>query len=304
MGLTLLMSIQAYAKDTYDIVMYTDAQAKTRAEEFKEYLLKKPPFNKLGEKVKISIVELSVETMGCKNDLAGAPRVIKCNSTKLFLLKAVARAHLAMAFTSQGTGGSGGPIPVASKDYPIQTMFHEMLHSYGLDDEYEYSEDEKGVYCNQLIESPNIVYFKDIPPYVDDASARNKHKKDVPWMGGIPADKLITNGTDLGSSDVEKGKGEQTLGLYRGGACNGVKQTSAWRPYLNSIMKGFSDDTVYPIYEEVILKSIESAIGKKVTLKDKKFADPSPPPRCIQHNHETELLKGYEEEMKEITKHI
>ena len=298
----LMGVISTYAQDTYDIIMFTDADSKTRADEFKDYLLQKPPFNKLGEKVKVSVVELSADVMDCKNSNPDSPRVIKCNNDELFRLKAMAKAHLALAFTSKGTGGSGGAIPVASKDYPIQTMFHEMLHAYGLDDEYDYSGSEKRVYCETLTITPNIAYFKDVPPYADDSSARDRHAKDVPWMGRIPAENSIVQAGNLGSQSTKVIKGEQGPGLFRGGACN-TDDRPGWRPYQNSIMKGYEDDTIYPLYEEVILKSIESAMGKK-SNKDKKFEDPSPPPRCLQHNHEVEMLKGYDEEMKEITKHI
>ncbi|WP_408096563.1 hypothetical protein ACJVC5_16110 [Peredibacter sp. HCB2-198] len=300
--LTVLGASSVYAQDVYKIVMYTDPDAKTRAEEFKEYLLQKPPFNKLGDKVQIAIEELSVETMDCKNDMPDSPRIIHCNREELFRLKALAKANLALAFTSKGTGGAGGAIPVASKDYPIQTMFHEMLHAFGFDDEYDYSESEKKVYCDQLTPAPNMVYFKDNPPYVDDPAARKKHDKDVPWMGRIPSENLIVTMGNLGSQFTKVVKGEQAPGLFRGGSCN-TDDKPGWRPYQDSIMKGYDDDTIYPLYEEVILKNIESSMGKKVA-KDKKFEDPSPPPRCLQHNHEMEMLKGHEEEMKEITKHI
>lgn len=298
----LLGTLSVYAQDTYDIIMFTDADAKTRAEEFKEYLVQKPPFNKLGEKIKISIVELSAEVMDCKNDTPDSPRIIHCNHQELLRLKAVAKSHLALAFTSKGTGGAGGTIPVASKDYPIQTMFHEMLHAYGFDDEYDYDENEKKVYCDKPANAANIVYFKDTPPYVDDSAARKIHTKDVPWMDRIPVGNSIVSAGSLGSQFIKIVKGEQSPGLYRGGSCNS-DSTPGWRPYQNSIMKGYDDDTIYPLYEEVILKSIESAMGQKVAKK-KKFEDPSPPPRCLQHNHEVEMLKGYDEEMKEITKHI
>ena len=298
----LLGTVSVFAEDSYDIIMFTDSESKSRADEFKDYLFQKPPFNKLGEKVKVNVVELPADVMDCKNSNPQSPRIIKCNNEELFRLKAMAKASLALAFTSRGTGGAGGAIPIASKDYPIQTMFHEMLHAYGFDDEYDYSESEKRVYCDQITITPNIVYFKDRPPYVDDPAARTIHAKDVPWMGRIPAENPIVQAGNLGSQSTKIVNGEQTPGLFRGGACS-TDDKPGWRPYQNSIMKGYEDDTIYPLYEEVILRSIESSLGKK-SNKDKKVEDPSPPPRCLQHNHEVEMLKGYDEEMKEITKHI
>lgn len=249
----------------YKIAVITDEESKDRAEEFKSYLLQKPPYNKMAEKLDIKIVTLKKEEMDCKNSNPDAPRIITCNYQKLQDLQSKESANLAVAFTSSGSGGSGGNIPIASKDYPIQTMFHEMLHAYGLDDEYDYSASEKSVYCSSPRNSANLVYFKDKPPYADDPTARKTHKRDVPWMSGIPQTKKITEGSSLGSETKFEKNGEQTLGLYRGGACSSA-DLPGWRPYQNSIMKGYIDDTIYPFYEEIIVRNIESSLGRKLNL--------------------------------------
>src|SRR5690606_38784924 len=107
----------------------------------------------------------------------------------------------------------------------------------------------------------NIAYFKDVPPYRNDPAARSRHNRQIPWYGGIPGDKLITTGTSLGSPPaVPLSIGNQTMGLYRGGSCNSPK-LPGWRPYENSIMLGYKDDTIYPIYEEIIVRNLESSLG-------------------------------------------
>lgn len=47
---------------------------------------------------------------------------------------------------------SGGSVPVwGTKDgrYPASVVVHELLHSYGLADEYEYPDSEARTYCSR-----------------------------------------------------------------------------------------------------------------------------------------------------------
>lgn len=275
--LLFFFSLPAFAQHIpYKIVIIADAEALERAEEFKSYLMQKPPFSKMGTKLDITVKTMPKEDMNCKNDMPDSPRIINCNHQKLFDLQTKENAHIALAFTSSGSGGAGGSIPVASKDYPIQTMFHEMLHAYGLDDEYSYSANEQKVYCDNPRNSGNLVYFREKPPYSEDKAARDLHKDDVPWMSGIPEVKKITNGSSLGTEEKFEPQGQQTLGLYRGGACDS-NMLPGWRPYANSIMRGYIDDTIYPLYEEIIVKNIESALGRRLNL-------PPPTIPCLNVN--------------------
>jgi hypothetical protein len=263
--LTFLLTTFAWA-EPYKILIITDREAENKANEFKEYLLTKPPFSKMQTRdLEIKIVSTSYRDLGCGNTYPGAPRVILCDDDHLSRMKAREEANLAMVFTSRASGGSGGAIPIASKDYPIQTMFHEMLHTYGCDDEYEYSESEAEIYCQNPRSEANGAYFQDRPPYASDSAARTTHRRDVPWMNSINQSTFITQGPQLGSVIRSTEPGEQILGVYRGGACQ--KKIPSWRPYPNSIMKGYRDDTVYPLYEEIIVKSIESKIGRRLDLR-------------------------------------
>lgn len=261
-------------KTPYKIVIITDDEANARAHEFRTYLMKKPPYNKIApEDLEIKIVKETKENMDCKHTMPDSPRIVGCNNTKLNQIKAQEEAHLAMAFTSSASGGAGGDIPVASKDYPIQTMLHETLHTYGMADEYCYSESEAKVYCEPPMVQGNSAHFPPEPPYESDAKARVKHAGDVSWMGGILTTTLITQGTSLGSKEPSPVKpGKQEMGLYKGGTCDKKKMPEgsttpfqSWRPYANSIMRGYVDDTIYPLYENIIVKSIESKIGRPLT---------------------------------------
>ena len=281
----------------YKIIIVTDPTAFPRAEEFKKYLITKPPFSRMGEKLQIELVSMDTEKMNCKNDMPDAPRIITCNRDLIYRTQSQHNAHLSLAFTSSGSGGAGGDIPVASMDYPIQTMFHEMLHTFGLDDEYDYSESEQTVYCNNPVSSPNVVYFKDTPPYETDSFARSKHSDKVHWMGQIPPVQLITSGTNLGSASLEKiNAGLQPLGLFRGGSCNN-STLPGWRPYQSSIMKGYDDDTIYPIYEAAVLRNIESAVGRKTSL-------PPAESRCVHTQPSIQVVNNLDSEIDSIVKKI
>lgn len=293
----IVLSIKAYSQARpYKILIITDRDAMPKATEFRNYLRTKPPFNRMGEAIQLEIVSMSKDEMNCGNTMPDAPRVILCNERNLARKQAEHEANLAVAFTSAGSGGAGGSIPVASKDYPIQTMFHEMLHAYGLDDEYTYSPSEKSVYCRSPRTSGNMAYFQDVPPYANDHAARTRHAPEIPWYGGIPANKHITTGRNLGSPYERISPGNQTLGLYRGGSCDSAA-LPGWRPYQNSIMRGYDDDTIYPLYEEIIVKNIESSLGRRLHL-------PPPSPDCGVPNMNLNRLFDFEKDIRKVTGRI
>ncbi|MBY0516689.1 MAG: M64 family metallopeptidase [Bacteriovoracaceae bacterium] len=263
--LPLLFSTLAYAVP-YKMVIITDPETKARAEEFKEYIKSKSPFNKLGDQFAVEISEMSADEMACSNDQPDAPRIISCNTSKLWNRKSQLGGHIAAAFTSKGTGGAGGSIAVASKDYPLSTMLHEMLHTYGLDDEYTYSESERKVYCKPPKLGLNTAIIKTSPPYADKKEALDKHAERIPWSGKILEETPITHGSGLGTTEDDKLK--DTIALFEGGNCTGTADfdKTIYRPYLNSIMKTLSNDTIYPLYEERMISQMESARGEKFTF--------------------------------------
>lgn len=293
----------AAAEGQYKIVVFTDEGAEARANEYKTYLKSKPPFSEMGDKLNIAVIKLTQDEMDC-NKSPTLDRIVTCNESALIRKQSAEGGQLAVAFTSKVTGGgSGGTIPVATKDYPIETMLHEMLHYYGINDEYVYeSQAHIDAYCgvSQRSSWPNSAYFNQAPPYADEAGARAKHAPDVSWMGGIPSSNPILNGGSLGSKPVHAAKGMQVLGLYKGGTCEKVVET--WRPYNNSIMRSIgygTDDTIYPYYADIIRKKIESA------TQGNKIAKASPPPHLNcdhSHGHETvlELNKDVKSAVKKI----
>lgn len=268
-----------------------DENSTQSAEAYRTYILEQRPFNRLRpEDLVVEIQTVPASEMACKNPGTTNDRLIKCDTSYLRGLRRGAKASIAVAFTSTATGGSGGEIPIATSNfekYPISTMFHEMLHAYGFADEYQYkTEQEKKAFCSPPRKLPNIAYFNDEPPYGDDFDARARHGAQIPWFVNIGADVLITHGTDLGTTALPHTEtGTQTAGLFAGGPCS--LWMKSWRPYQGSIMREYKDDTIYPLYEKIILGKIASAIGRTPVLRDPASeavvvaptAEPECPPR-------------------------
>lgn len=114
-------------------------------------------------------------------------------------------------------------------------------------------------------------------------------------MGGIASDKPIITGTTLGSPDGGP-VGTQNMGVYRGGSCDNA-DLPGWRPYANSIMKGYEDDTIYPLYEEIIVKNIEGSVGYDLEL-------PPPAVSCLPPNFNLEMVHDLHDHVDDAVKKV
>ncbi|MES2525439.1 MAG: hypothetical protein V4598_00065 [Bdellovibrionota bacterium] len=280
----------------YKILIVADENSTQSAEAYRNYILEQRPFNRLTPAdLVVEIQTVPAAEMSCSNPGVTNDRLIACDKSYLRGLRRGARASIAVAFTSTATGGSGGEIPIATSDfskYPISTMFHEMLHAYGFADEYQYKTDqEKEAFCSPPKRLPNMAYFNDEPPYESDAAARSKHSGQIPWFGNIGQDVLITHGTDLGTQSLpHTEEGTQTAGLFAGGPCS--LWMKSWRPYQGSIMREYKDDTIYPLYEKIILGRIADAIGRRPVIREPTAENeivvtPQPEPDCPPEGSES-----------------
>ncbi len=258
-----LISLSAFAQDPYRLVVVADPESRARAEEYKTYLLSKPPFSQLGAQLDIVITEMSDSDLSCANDMPASPRIISCDRSKLNQRKRQLDGHHVVAFTNNGSGGAGGREAIASIDYPLNTMLHEMLHMYGLADEYCYEGTEVGVYCNPTRLGPNVALIVPNPPYADKGDAMAKHSNRIGWASEIQAPVPVTQGTStLGSPSGDYG---DSAGLFEGGNCsnNTALAETIYRPYENSIMKTLSVQTIQPFYQARILEAMEAARGSR-----------------------------------------
>lgn len=268
----LLVSQTAYSRGEkpYKIVLITDDNSDAKAREFETYLRSQPPFDRI-DPADLQIVRQKAPTgsMNCQSphpETENSRRLVTCDQRALRRVQRQAKGDFAVAITSAPSyyGGSGGQIPVATVESPNHVLLHEMLHTYGLEDEYPYTGDEIARYCKPGHAGPNMAFFKDVPPYASDPAARVTHAGDVPWMGRISADMPITQLPALGSPSRSVTRGTQQIGLYRGGNCpdrpDGKK---SWKPYGTSIMNGHEDDFMYPIYADVVSARIRRSIGRE-----------------------------------------
>jgi hypothetical protein len=261
--LLALLSWSAFAQDPYRLVMVADPESRARAEEYKNYMLSKAPFNQLGGQLEIVITEMSDRDLSCANDMPTSPRIIRCDTSKLNQRKRELGGHHVVAFTNNATGGAGGQQAIASVDYPLNTMLHEMLHMYGLADEYCYTGTEVEEYCNPPRSAPNVAMIVPAPPYANKGEAFAKHGDKIPWSSEIYAPTPITQGTDvLGTPAGQYG---ESAGLYEGGHCTNKAALTEkiYRPYQNSIMKSLSVDSLQPFYQARILEAMEAARGRR-----------------------------------------
>ena len=263
--LLALLPLSALAQEVepYRLVLVTDPESRTRAEDYKAYMLSKPPFNQLGNQLDIVITEMSDADMSCSNDMPASPRIISCSTSKLNKRKRDLDGHHVAAFTDNATGGAGGQTAIASKDYPLNTMMHEMMHMYGLADEYCYKDTEVEVYCNPPRRGPNVALIAPNPPYANKGEALSKHGDKIGWTSEIHAPTPVTQDTTvLGTPSGEYG---ESAGLYEGGHCSNKTGMAekVYRPYENSIMKTLSVDKIQPFYQARILEAMESARGRR-----------------------------------------
>jgi hypothetical protein len=259
----LSLLFAAHATEPYRLVIVTDTESAARAQEYKDYLLRTPPYSQLGDQLDIVISQMSDVDMSCSNDMPDSPRIISCDNSKIQRRRRDLDGHHVVAFTNNGTGGAGGQVAIASLDYPLNTMLHEMLHMYGLADEYCYEGTEVGVYCNPPRTGPNVALIRPEPPYADKANALGKHASRIPWAGDISAPTPITSGTEsLGTPGGDYG---DSAGLYEGGNCSNKTDMpeKVYRPFQNSIMRTLSVTGIQPFYQARILEAMEGATGSR-----------------------------------------
>lgn len=271
-----LVSLPSFGRDRnepYKIVLISDEGSDTKANQFMAYLRTQPPFSQMApEDLQITVRRAPPGAMNCRSphpETEESRRLVTCEQGALRRIQRSERADFAVGITSTPSyyGGSGGQIPVATTESPNHVLLHEMLHTYGLEDEYRYpSPQEVSRYCRPGDTGPNVAWFRDTPPYASDSAARTTHAGDVPWIGRIPGNMPITQLPALGSPSRPAGRGQQTIGLYPESNCperNGVR---SWKPYETSIMNGHTDDFLYPIYADVVSARIRRSLGREPRL--------------------------------------
>jgi hypothetical protein len=220
----------------------------------------------MGAQLEIEISQVTPESLACRTGCQPkVPRLVCCDRDAAARVGAERLAHRTAIITGTGRGGSGGPVPVATVSYPVETLLHELGHSYGLQDEYEYSADERAMYCTKggARGGPNVVAIRPRAEYESDQAAREIHGGQIPWYGEITAERLITTGSQLGTTPALYPV--DAAALYRGGNCDRI--TPTWRPYYGAnIMRSFGAPNFPAIHQRAILKSMSAELGRTIRL--------------------------------------
>jgi hypothetical protein len=248
----------------YHIRFVADSQSMARAREFADLLLNHPAFASVSGRFRIEYLEGNADLMKCGNNVPQSPRIINCDTQYILSLGTVP-VHLTAVFTSRGSGGSGGAVPIVSIDYPLPVMLHEMLHVWTLQDEYTYSDTEAEYYCKSanVLKAPNTSSFATRENYQSDAAALSSHWKDIPWADSIRTP-VTTSSATLNGSSLVLGTPLTTAGmepgLYPGSNCS-LKMPS-FRPYnVDTIMKTLSTTLIPPIHQKAVLAELARVAG-------------------------------------------
>ena len=248
----------------YHMRFVADSLSMARAREYADLLLGHPAFASVSGRFRIEYVQGDTDLMKCGNNIPQSPRVLSCDTQYILSLSTVP-VHLTAVFTSRGSGGSGGTVPIVSIDYPLPVMLHEMLHAWTLQDEYTYSDSEAEYYCKRakFLRAPNTTSFAVQETYQSDAAALSSHWKDIPWADSIrlpvTASSVTVNGSLLALGTPMTTAGMEP-GLYPGSNCS--RKLPSFRPYnVATIMKTLSTTLIPPIHQKAVLAELARAAG-------------------------------------------
>lgn len=260
------------------ILIATDEASGEKARAAKRFIETHPPFSKLANlkvvvrvvppnfvKCQVGLAESESDKRrpeSCATDTASKEdqeRVIVCNANhELTPLMGETNADRTIFIKESAThGGTAGEIITMTTAAPPVTALHELMHTFGLSDEYEYlSACEADTYCPFYKSAPNTALFLDQPPYASDAAARSRHAKDIPWFGQIKASTHITRGRNLGTPKPH------LTGLYPGKMCNkSTKPIKTWHPGDRvTVMETLATDYVPEAYWNLVAEGLHTKI--------------------------------------------
>ncbi len=259
-------------REPYKLVLFADSASYAQAVAYIATLEGQSPFREMKDvnDLDINVVELDETRMDCRNRAStDGARGISCDNGYLTRMKRREGAQQAMVFTAGGQGqmGSGGNIPVVNTNgiapgLVQQVATHELLHAYGLCDEYNYDRADARRLCSVVGNAPNRAILGPPTSYTD-AAARSAHGGDIPWFNTIPEDRPIVTGDTLGSPPGP----QDEEGLFLGGNCSnlplmGRTARHIYRPYHNSIMRQLNNRPIPEYYAQQVAEKIREQRGQ------------------------------------------
>lgn len=184
-------------------------------------------------------------------------------------------AHRIIIVTSEGQGGSGIAHmgAVVSIKSSKEVMLHELIHSYGFSDEYNYrTDEERRTYCRESYfkTSQNLVVIpvEKLGPYKSDREAKAELRDIVPWIDqvNVPITKRNRNGELVLGTDVSE-RGLDKVGLYEYRQCDGLLRNSRGE-YIKSKMYRMVGDTNIMKHMYAPIGSVYESVIEKILLSE------------------------------------
>jgi hypothetical protein len=225
------------------IAIVTDEAGGRSAANLQNAIRSACPFSQMKELV-IEVKVVTSDQLGTCGGLSNAVRVLACPGAIQRYSAEMNAERVVVLKDSPQYGGSGDPGnkgATATTSSGPRVALHELLHSFGFKDEYEFqTPQEADLFCDPRYSGENVAYFPVYPPYRGDADARARHSRDIPWLGRIKQSTPIVTGTELGTPIPKQ------IGLYPGSMCaKADNKIKAWRP---------GDDTTPNIMQDVSAK--------------------------------------------------
>jgi hypothetical protein len=172
-------------------------------------------------------------------------------------------------------GTAAGNLITMSTAIKPSVVIHELLHTFGYGDEYQFPNaceaDRKCPFLkakNYL----NLALFEDVPPYSSDGDARSRHSQDIPWFNLIKSNVPIVTGKNLGTPI------KNVIGLFPGDSCQkATVKLKSWKPGSEPTIMGDSKiETVPKIY----WRRIGALLGEDLPIDD--FGEPVRLPKDLR----------------------
>lgn len=193
--------------------------------------------------------------------IAAAQRLVVCDAGQALMdISGKENADRTIFVKESDTwAGAGGSSITITTAVPPSGAIHELLHSFGFGDEYEYASPcEADTYCPYVATGywGNIAVLEDFSPYKSDASARQIHSSKIPWYSSIKPRTLITTGTSLGTPKKNE------IGLHRIQVCDKAEsKVTSWKPgSQTTVMETLNTGYIPTFYYAKIAESLGSKL--------------------------------------------
>ena len=190
-------------------------------------------------------------------------RNIDCDRPKLASIGARYGADATLfVLDHEGSGGSGGDVPILYTGSSTTVAIHEYLHSFGMADEYAYGRSEAPAFCRQPT-WPNVGIFEERGPYRDNADIIRQHGSQIAWLTELGANPDLSHQGKLGTSYFGQ------LGLYPSKTCDQISMKSWKATPFPTIMEDVYTKWIPKTMWRTILKGVHVSTARLAEIMKK-----------------------------------